>query len=109
MPTGPANENVSAPSPPVTLRLLMVDSRRVVVAPFMVRARPSPTTAIPIVLLSEAGPTIHAAGGEGPLPGTAAGSRGGRSADPGAGAGGAQGATVSPVAAPAPDAPVPPA
>ena len=67
----------SSPAPPVTVRLVTAATGRLDATPSTVTTSASAVTAIETVCEASDSETFHAAGGEGPLPGVAAGSGGG--------------------------------
>ena len=67
----------SSPAPPVTVRLVTAATGRLDATPSTVTTRASAVTAMETVCEASDSETFHAAGGEGPLPGVAAGSGGG--------------------------------
>ena len=69
--------NESSPAPPATLRLVTEETGRLDAMPSTVTTRSSAATATETVCEASERATFHAAGGEGPLPGVAAGSGGG--------------------------------
>ena len=73
----------SSPAPPSTVRLVTEATGRLDATPSTVTTRLPPETATEIVCAASERATIHAAGGDGPLPGVAAGSVGGVVTPPG--------------------------
>ena len=67
----------SSPAPPVTVRLVTAATGRLDATPSTVTTSASPAAAMETVCEASDRETFHAAGGEGPLPGVAAGSGGG--------------------------------